>query len=35
MATLGSDAHFSENIGKSFEICDEFLKENRVKKSAF
>lgn len=35
MVTLGSDAHFSENIGKSFEICDEFLKEIGLKRVHF
>lgn len=35
MVTLGSDAHFSENIGKSFDLCDEFLKETGLKRVHF
>lgn len=35
MVTLGSDAHFRENIGKSFELCDEFLKEVGLKRVHF
>lgn len=31
MVTLGSDAHFSEHIGRSFDVCYEFLSEIGLK----